>query len=146
METVRLYEMPRCIMAVSKCGMFGDGALEAFDAWFSKLPRTMFPRNFLWYDRSRGDFVWYYMLDESIDAPSEFERIEFEGGLYAVATGIDGQSSDDVHAAIAEFIESHPGLERDDSREELGNIVTSPAGCAALGCNQMDYYVPVRAA
>ena len=145
MDSVRIYEIPRCTMAASGCVLFGEGPLERFSAWFSARPATMFPRDFLWYDAERGGFVWYYMLSEGESAPSGFGSVDFAGGLYAVATGPDQQPSDDVHAAIDAFIAAHPGLERDDTRAELGNIVTSPAACAELGYHQMDYYVPVRA-
>ena len=144
MENVRVYDMPPCKMAVSKCGMFGDGKLEPFADWFSSLPKTMFPRDYLWYDSVNGGFVWYYMCDKNMVVPEDFEVIDFPGGLYAVATDVDGQDNANVLNAIKDFIKEKGCFEEDYSREYLGNIVTSQSACKAMGYNQMDYYIPVK--
>ena len=77
--------------------------------------------------------------------PEEFEVIGFLGGLYAVATDIDqktdtGRMKKEVDAFLQEN-----GLERDEARVELGNVITSPAAQKILGYEQMDYYFPVKA-
>ena len=36
------------------------------------------------------------------------------------------------------------GFERDNSRFELGNIITSPLANEIMGYNQMDYYMPIK--
>lgn len=144
MENVRIYEIPTCKMVASQCGMFGDGKLEKFDEWFSSLPRTMFPRDFLWYDNENEGFVWYYMYSEGMEIPDEFNVIDFSGGLYAVATGVDGEDSEDVITAIKNFIKEKGCFEEDISRAYLGNIPTPPSAGEAMGYNQMDYYVPIK--
>lgn len=50
---------------------------------------------------------------------------------------------DALKAQVDAFLANH-GLGRDPSRRELGNIITSPAGRAILGYDQMDYYTPMR--
>lgn len=144
MENVRIYEIPACKMVSSQCGMFGDGKLEKFDNWFSSLPRTMFPKDFLWFDSKREGFVWYYIYNEELSIPEDFELVDFPGGLYAVASGIDGQDSSDVINAIKNFIMEKGCFEEDSSREYLGNIPTPPSAAKAMGYNQMDYYVPIK--
>lgn len=144
MENVRIYEIPACKMVSSQCGMFGDGALELFDEWFSLLPRTMFPKDFLWFDKARNGFVWYYIYDEAMSIPDGFDIVDFPGGLYAVATDIDGQDNKDPLNAIADFIHKKACFEVDPSRQSLGNIITPPAAADAMGYNQMDYYTPIR--
>lgn len=144
MENVRIYEIPTCKMVSSQCGMFGDGKLERFDEWFSSLPRTMFPRDFLWYDNERGGFVWYYMYSEGMKIPDDFNIIDFSGGLYAVATDIDGKDNVDVINVIKNFIKEKGCFEEDTSRAYLGNIPTPPLAGKAMGYNQMDYYVPIK--
>jgi hypothetical protein len=144
MESVRVYEIPPCKMVSSGCGMFGDGVLERFDAWFSSLPRPLTPHDFLWADESRGGLIWYYIYEEGMRVPEEFELVDFPGGLYAVATGIDGRDSSDVMAAIQEFLLTHPCFEEDFSRTYLGNIPTPPIASAMMGYAQMDYYVPIK--
>lgn len=71
-------------------------------------------------------------------------RLWIPGGLYAVVTDID-QKTDvaSMKAEVDQFL-SENGLERDPSRLELGNIITSPLAHEILGYEQMDYYTPVR--
>ena len=143
MENVRIYEIPACRMVSSGSGMFGDGVLEAFMEWMDAQPRTMFPRDFLFFD-GQG-FVWYYVYEEGMSVPDSLEIVDFAGGLYAVASGRDGDEADAAaaKAAIQTFIEDRGCFERDLSRPELGNIITPPSAQQAMGYAQMDYYVPV---
>lgn len=144
MEKVRIYEIPRCKMVSSQCGMFGDGKLERFNEWFTALPRTMFPRDFMWYDNVNEGFVWYYMYSEGMEVPNDFDIIDFQGGLYAAATEIDGEDSTGVVNEIKSFIKEKGCFEEDTSRVYLGNIPTPPSAEKAMGYNQMDYYVPIK--
>lgn len=144
MEKVRIYEMPACKMVSSQCGMFGDGRLERFDEWFSSLPRPMFPKDFMFYDQQQEGFIWYYIYSEGINVPQDFSIIDFPGGLYAVATDVDGQDSSETITTIKNFIEEKGCFEEDASRTYLGNIPTPPSACKAMGYEQMDYYVPIK--
>ncbi len=145
METVRIYELPECKMVSSKCAMFGEGPLEEFDSWFSAFPREAFPRDFLWFDGARGGFVWHYIHREGMSVPDCFEIVDFPGGLYAVATGIDGESGEDAINAVKRFIDEKGCFAEDPSRSYMGNVITPPAAKLALGYEQMDYYVPIKA-
>lgn len=144
MESVRVYEIAKCKMVSSKCGMFGGSELNDFDNWFSSQPRTMFPKDFLWFDAKRGGFVWYYIYNDGLEVPDNFDIVDFPGGLYAVATGIDGEDSSDVIAAIRKFIEEKGCFAEDSERVQLGNIITPDLAQKALGYLQMDYYVPIK--
>ena len=144
MQNVRIYEIPACKMVSSACGMFGEGKLEAFNSWFSTLPRPLFPKDYLWFDARRGGFVWYYLHDDNLPVPAEFEVVPFPGGLYAVATDVDGQDNAPALRAIEDFIAHSGCFEVDPTRQYLGNIPTPPAAAQAIGYNQMDYYVPIR--
>ena len=123
--------------------MFGDGKLERFDAWFSAFPAPMFPRDFLWFDNTRGGFVWYYLYEDGMEVPAEFEIVDFPGGLYAVATGIDGEDNTEELRAVDAFLAAH-GFTKDESRASLGNVITPKLAQEKLGYCQMDYYTPVR--
>lgn len=144
MENVRIYEIPACRMVVSGGGMFGDGVLEKFMEWMEGQKKSMFPKDFLSFDGQ--NFVWYYVYEDDMEVPDELEIVDFPGGLYAVATGRDGDEADaqDAKRAIDAFIEKSGCFERDPSRAELGNIISTPETEAALGYNQMDYYTPIR--
>ncbi|MBQ3484267.1 MAG: AraC family transcriptional regulator [Clostridia bacterium] len=147
MQPIRIYDMPPCRMVASSVGMFGEPALEVFDTWLTKQPRSMFPRDFLTFDDSdpvHPGFRWYFMYEDGMVLPEGAQVVDLPGGMYAVATGIDQQTDKaDMDAAVAAFLTQHK-LEPDDTRRELGNIITSPAVRVVLGYEQMDYYYPVR--
>ena len=86
-----------------------------------------------------------YMYEDGMNVPEEFEIIDFQGGLYAVATDIDQKTDKELMNTEVEKFLSENGLERDTSRSELGNVITSPLTQKILGYEQMDYYFPIKA-
>lgn len=143
MQSIRIYEMPVCKMVSSGVGMFGEGNFGKFEEWFSSQKRAMFPRDFLYW--AGEGFVWLYMYEDGMTVPSEFEIIDFPGGLYAVATDIDQQTDKELmNKEIDKFL-SENGFERDTSRSELGNVITPPLAKEIMGYDQMDYYFPIKA-
>ena len=147
MELVRIIEIPDCKMVSSGIGMFGEEKFDNFANWFGSLPSRIFSFDFLFYEGEGQSFKgmhWLYLYEEGMDVPKEYDIIDFKGGLYAIATAIDGQSNAEAVKARDAFLESH-GFEIDPSRPELGNIITSALANKALGYNQMDYYTPVKA-
>lgn len=142
MQSIRIYEMPDCQMVSSGIGMFGDAKFEAFDTWMSSQKRGLFPKDFLFWDGT--GFHWLYLHEGGMNVPAEFEIIDFKGGLYAVATGIDQQTDKaSMNAEVDRFLIEN-GFVRDTSRPELGNIITSPLAQAIMGYEQMDYYTPIK--
>ena len=86
-----------------------------------------------------------FRSEEGMEVPPGLEVIEFQGGLYAVATDIDQKTDRELmNAEIDRFLEEN-GFERDSSRPELGNIITSPLAQKIMGYEQMDYYIPIQA-
>ena len=62
-----------------------------------------------------------------------------------MATDIDQKTDKDrMNIEIDKFL-SENGFERDTSRPELGNIITSPLAKKIMGYEQMDYYIPIQA-
>ncbi len=76
---------------------------------------------------------------------NEFEIIDFQGVLYAVATDIDQKTDKELMDTEIDKFLSINGFERDTSRSELGNIITSPYAKEIMGYEQMDYYIPIKA-
>ncbi len=143
MQSVRIYEMPACKMVSSGTGMFGEENFNKFEAWFSSQKRSLFPKDFLYW--AGEGFVWLYMFEDGMVVPPEFEIIDFQGGLYAVATDIDQKTDKELmNAELNQFL-SENGFERDTTRSELGNVITSPLAREIMGYEQMDYYTPIKA-
>lgn len=142
MQSIRICEMPACKMASSGIGMFGEEKFDRFEEWLSKQKRSLFPKDFLF---SEGDgFHWLYMLEDNMDVPAEFKIIDFPGGLYAIATDIDQKTDMELMKAEVDQFLSENGFERDESRPQLGNIITSPLAHEIMGYEQMDYYTPIK--
>lgn len=142
MQSIRIYEMPDCKMVSSGKGMFGDEKFNRFEEWFSQQKRGLFPKDFLF--GGEDGFTWLYVLEDGMSVPSEFEIIDFQGGLYAIATDIDQKTDmDSMNAEVNKFLDEN-GFKHDDSRPQLGNIITSPAVNKILGYDQMDYYFPIK--
>ncbi len=84
------------------------------------------------------------MYENGMTVPPELEIIDFQGGLYAVATDIDQKTDKDrMNTEMDKFLRAN-GFERDTSRPELGNIITSPLAQKIMGYEQMDYYIPIK--
>ena len=142
MQSVRVYEMPACKMVSSGTGMFGEEKFNLFDEWLSSQKRGLFPKDFLFW--AREGFVWLYMYEDGMNVPNEFEIIDFQGGLYAVATDIDQKTDKGLMDAEIDKFLSENGFERDTSRSELGNIITPPLAKEIMGYEQMDHYIPIK--
>ena len=143
MQSVRVYEMPACKMVSSGTGLFGEEKFNLFDEWLSSQKRGLFPKDFLFW--AREGFVWLYMYEDGMNVPNEFEIIDFQGGLYAVATDIDQKTDKGLMDAEIDKFLSENGFERDTSRSELGNIITPPLAKEIMGYEQMDHYIPIKA-
>ncbi len=65
--------------------------------------------------------------------------------LYAVATDIDQKTDKELLDTEVDKFLCENGLERDTSRAELGNVITSPLAQEIMGYSQMDYYTPIKA-
>ena len=142
MQSVRIIEIPDCKMVSSGVGMFGEEKFDGFAAWFSSLPPTMHPQDYL--SATPEGMVWYWVYD-GVNAPEGYDIVDFKGGLYAVTTDIDQRTDiTAMDAAIHEFLGAN-NLEQDHSRPRLGHIITTPSAQKILGYNQMDYFMPVKA-
>lgn len=142
MQNIRIIEIPKCKMVSSGLGMFGEEKFTGFYEWFTNLPQSIYPKNFLYAQDDK--LCWLYLYNEMLNVPHDFEIIDFEGGLYSVATDIDQQTNtDEMDREVLEFLDKN-GLVRDESRFKLGNVITSPAAYKILGYCQMDYYLPVK--
>lgn len=148
MQNVRIYEIPDCKMISSGVGMFGDGTLERFMEWMSSQPRGVYPKDFLFWDgawKESGGFHWLYIYENGMEVPEDLKIIDFKGGLYAVATDIDQKTNRKAMAAEVDAFLDENGFERDKTRPELGNIITTSLIKETLGYDQMDYWVPIKA-
>ena len=142
MQYIRICEMPDCKMVSSGIGMFGEKNFNQFEEWLSLQKRSLFPKDFLYQDKY--GLNWLYIYEDNMNVPSEFEIIDFQGGLYAIATDIDQKTNIEFMKAEVDKFLSENGFERDKSRQELGNIITSPLVHKIMGYEQMDYYTPIK--
>lgn len=141
MEHIRLVSFPDCRMVTSGTGFFGDENFTRFEKLLAaESGKYPYPQDFL--TENEHGMEWLYLYREGMDTFG-MNVIDFSGGLYAVVCGIDAQSNAEEMTAVAEFMEKH-GLERDNSRPDLGNIIGNSGTQAVLGYEQMDYWTPVK--
>ena len=147
MQNVRIFEIPDCKMVSSGVGTFGDGVLERFDEWFSKLPRGIYPKDFLFWDCTcdeKQGFNWICLYEDGMSVPEMFSIIDFKGVLYAVTTDIDQKTDMNVMNVEVDAFLLENGFERDNARPDLENIITSPRAKHTLGYEQMNYWTPIK--
>jgi AraC family transcriptional regulator len=145
-EQVRIYKIPDCKMVSSGDGFFGQENFTRFNQWFSK--QTVFPSiytfDFLGEGSQPGTLNWYYIYDERLDVPDEFEIVDFKGGYYAVITGVDGTDSAAAYEIRDEYLKKHK-LIVDESRPGFGHVLSGYELIKeTLGAGQMDYWIPVK--
>ena len=88
--------------------------------------------------------ITIYLYEDGMSVPEEFAIINFKGGLYAVTTDIDQKTDmDTMNAEIDAFLMEN-GFERDKTRPDLGNVITSPRVKETMGYEQMNYWTPIK--
>ncbi len=141
MEFVRIMNMPACKMVSSGVGFFGDEKFNRFEAFLHVQPKSFFPQDFL--TGRDGGMEWLYFFREGMDTMG-MDVVDFPGGIYAVVCGIDGESNSEEMAAVEEFLINH-NFEHDHSRPQGGAVIGGDKKItAALGYEQMDYYIPIK--
>lgn len=128
-----------------------QGVLGKFDAFFSKItssPRDSFmPRDFLYFDPSKGGMVWIYALSEGMEAEGQ-EVIDFSGGYYLTYAYKDGdeEAGQRLFEEARKYIEAHDQLELDvsDSRFLMGHIITPKEIIEQQGWAQMESFIPIK--
>lgn len=141
MEHIRLKYFPACRMVTSGTGLFGDENFKGFEKLLGLEKRsTPYPQDFL--TGNEHGMEWLYLYRKGMNTLG-MDVIDFPAGLYAVVCGIDARSNEAEMTATAEFMEKH-GLERDDSRPDMGHIIGNTETQAVLGYEQMDYWTPVK--
>lgn len=85
---IRVIELPK-----GKAARSGKSDLDEFDKWWSsiKVEQNIFPRDFMWFNPVLNDFEWLFIIPENLTDTNGYEVFDFPGGLYAVATAIDGE-------------------------------------------------------
>lgn len=147
MQTVRIIHFPDCKMVSSGFGDFGEPNFVLFREWFGK--QTVYPGLYSYdfvSDCGGAGMQWMYIYDERMEVPNELKIIDFKGGYYAVVTAIDcdALSFECAMASRDEYLRAN-GLEFDDSRWQLGQILTGePLAIEIFGAGQMDYWMPIK--
>lgn len=152
---VRIVQLPKCKMATSGTPDNTYSAVWKFSDWWGEYDKKRHatnlayaPMDFLYDD---GGFVWMMMVED--DATSEdcggYEVIDFEGGIYAVCTSIDGdgESNELVCKKIEKWIEN-TGFEirsKADGYHYMGHMINpSDEILKGLGYHQFEVFIPVK--
>jgi hypothetical protein len=145
---IRIVELPVIRMARS-----GKSDLDAFNTWWSGIAAqdtySLFPRDFMWFNKELNCFEWLYALPAGVVDTNGYEVFDFPGGMYAVATCIDGEEITRTNAFMHEWIAQSDSFEESPlttdgrARYDMGHIVTPRDAMEKLGYHQMDLFVPI---
>lgn len=131
-----------------------DRVMGEFNQWqeaHNHLIRRMIygSPDFLW-GEADGRAVWIWAVEDWVEPAdtSPYQIITFEGGLYAAAMSIDGDSESysGVYQRILKWLETSGFAldERPGHRTMCHMLNPSDEIRRALGYDQMDIYVPIR--
>lgn len=90
-----------------------------------------------------------FALTQGLEDTGGFEVFPFPGGLYAVATAIDGDEIPKVNALIHKWVDQHEHFEvstpANDPHEryDMGHILTPQVFKERTGYHLMDLFVPI---
>ena len=155
MPEVRVIQIPKCKVATSGAPDTTNSKVWDFSNWWSDYePKRRYTKYYPYNDflfGEDGGAVWWMMVED--DATSEdcggYEIIDFEGGLYAVHTAIDGdgESNSLVIEKIMKWIES-TNFEFDEIRGRrycMGHMINPTEEIKkGLGYHQYELFVPIK--
>jgi hypothetical protein len=142
---VRIIQLPRIKMVRS-----GNSDLDAFDRWWSAIDAkdksSLFPRDFMWFNKKTNNLEWLYALPEGVKDTGGYDVFDFPGGLYAVAACKDeGSDIERTNKIIHDWIKRSEFFEEDETntRYDMGHIITPKNAKNIMGHHQMDLFVPI---
>jgi len=155
MPEVRVIQIPKCKVATSGVPDTTNSKVWEFSNWWSDYePKRRYTRYYPYNDflfGEDGGAVWWMMVED--DATSEdcggYEIIDFEGGIYAVHTAIDGdgESNTLVIEKIMKWIET-TNFEFDEirgRRYRMGHMINPTEEIKkGLGYHQFELFVPIK--
>jgi DNA gyrase inhibitor GyrI len=86
MQNIRIIKVPP-LKVVSSGAITNMEELEAFDRWWSAIDMSHYitPRDFMWYNEKEKYMEWVVAVPDNISDFSDYQLVDFPGGLYAVA-------------------------------------------------------------
>ena len=153
---IRIFEFPKCKMVSSGyCKMdedpFGkNGKMTLFENWWGEYDKKRtdrwFMRDFIMDGMEKG-IIWFYAVPDDAVIDCEYEVIDFEGGLYASAVAILGNTDDEsrIYGTIKEWVKNSDVFELDE-RQGHYNLShgINPHLEKVMGYSQLEIYVPIK--
>lgn len=129
-------------------------APDGFNKWIgdhgSMIKQSIYGHayDFMWHEDDKT--VWIWAVEDGVNAAdtAPYELLDFEGGMYVVATANEDDSDDlwEVTSTMAKWI-ADSGVFEDDSRpghRGMGHMVGCGAIQKALGFGQQEIFFPVK--
>jgi len=149
MENIRVIELPKMKMVSSGELEIGDDIFTKFDKWLSRYDEVRVPKlfsyDFMYYNSASGKFTWLYAVYDDIkECP--YDIVDFEGGIYAVATSIDEdeESGNDTYVMINDWVSKSEKFDLDSSRHTLFHVISSDKIYEKMKFRQLDVFVPIK--
>jgi hypothetical protein len=104
--------------------------------------------DFMWHEEGKSIWIWAIedWVTEADTAP--YKSIEFEGGIYVVATADENDSTDldEVVNSMKKWIENSGVFEMDDrpGHRGMGHCIGYGSVNDAIGMSQQEIFLPVK--
>ena len=157
MNAIRIVEFPKCRAvtsgyATAEAPFEEGGTLLRFMAWWNEYDRQRvdrwFPRDFIMFGREENAIIWFYMLPDGEQVCTDYEIIDFEGGLYAAATAVDSDFDDEqrVYGEIKAWVIGSGAFALDERRGhyDMCHVITPQCARKAMGHAQLEIFVPIK--
>jgi len=157
LKGVRVIEIPpfRAVSSGERTAEyhFVEWAFERWRKEHSHLVKDLIyaPADFFWHEEGNMDkTVWIWAVKEGVTEAdvAPYELIEYEGGIFVVATADDSDDKDvsKVVSGMIKWIEKSGMFERDErpGHRGMGHMVGCGAIQKALGFGQQEIFLPVK--
>jgi len=155
LQGVRVIEIPKFRAVSSGLATFDEifSKNSGFDQWMQangKIVKKMIydAPDFMWHEGDKS--IWIWAIEDWV-TPADtapYEIIEFEGGMYVVATANEDDPADlnEVVSGMLQWIENSGVFERDERPGHRGmcHMVGCGAIQKALGFAQQEIFLPVK--
>ncbi|HEX3021216.1 MAG TPA: transcriptional regulator [Lachnospiraceae bacterium] len=153
MESIRVINIPQ-LKVVSSGAITNMEEFEAFDKWWSAIDVSNYitPRDFMWYNEKEKYMEWVFAVPDNYSNFSNYQLVDFPGGLYAIATSKDSEedcnsTKELIRKWVVESGCFELSTEANDTnlRYTMSHVLTPKIFKEKMGYHLSDHFVPIVA-
>jgi hypothetical protein len=151
MKDIRIIRIPQ-LKVVSSGAITSIEEMEAFDRWWSGIDVSQYitPRDFMWYNEKDKYMEWVFAVPDNYNNISDYQVVDFPGGLYAVAASKDTEedcniAKEQIRKWVMESGCFELSTEENDTtiRYTMNHVLTPSIFKEKMGYHLSDNFVPI---